>query len=500
MLQKPWIMKKLITSSVIFSVALSGCQPATEIPISPPTVEKKTIITPITQIKTGNLDLIQSLYDEQLLSSSGGSIVWEASYLTLPESTPGTLSWSPLDISTPNFILYTEFSWDSSDTGETACGVAFRENPQGDFYMSIVRKNGDGLLWLSKADQWQASPAESYGNYVNSENNTPNELILIAENERVILLINGIVAYDILDYSLDSGSISLITGTALDGNTCTFQNSWIWEINKSTQSQQASDSSTEPHDFYAGFTDNENLPFLILHKTGEKLGATLDQYSADTTGVIWESSNGASIVIFEDANGFPKTAVSDGIIIKYSNYTSETVDITIIYPDGNTEYYRTQYSLELRNRIASKLNPSFSFVSYTSSKLSMPRQQDYLDIADAALFDLDVATCVIKTLAASTLNVAVGLLVMADACAGPFIELKIKEGEFENADVSTLEKISDIADVIGCAGGGITDCLSIVVDDLKEKRDEANSQIASAPSVPPAPEPTKCKGKYNNCP
>lgn len=261
------------------------------------------------------------------------------------------------------------------------------------------------------------------------------------------------------------------------------------------------------HDIYTGFTDNSDISFLIIHRRGEKLGVTQDNFSSDITGVTWTSPEGESIVVYENASGFPDTAVVGDIIIRYTNYTNTTVDITIIHPDGKRDYFRTTYSAELHDRIASRFNPKFVPVSYSLSKTNRPQQQDYLDIADAALFDLDVATCVISSLGAATLGIP-GLLIMANACAGPLIELKIREGKAANMDVGTLEEIKAIADSIGCAGTfvgnitGVKDCLSLIVTELIEERDEANVQVANIPPAPFVPEPTKpCKkSKYTNCP
>jgi hypothetical protein len=327
MSQKLQIHKNFSILCMIFSILLSSCSPTTAPRVYPtPTTKVVSISTPISKKTSSRPNEIQNLFDQQLLSSLGGSIIWENPYLTLTETGLGVLSWQPLNVEVSNFVIYTEFTWDSDDTDETACGVSFRDNSKGDFYLSLVRKSGDGFLWLSLADQWQNSVSDSYINNVKKGNNEVNTLILIAEDEQITLIVNNSIYYQVMDSSLNSGSISFITGTAKASNTCSFRNSWIWEINKSAPVPQTSNPESTPvlqasnpestHDIYAGFTGDSSIPVLVLHRDGEKLGIS-NESTSNETGVVWTSPEEESLVIYSGADGKPNKAVLGEYIVLY---------------------------------------------------------------------------------------------------------------------------------------------------------------------------------------
>src|SRR5689334_16932594 len=69
------------------------------------------------------------------------------------------------------------------------------------------------------------------------------------------------------------------------------------------------------YDLYAGFTENKEIPFVMLHSQGEKLGVMKDSGSSEPTGVTWISSSGEAIVIYTDKNGLPTSLVAGEEII-----------------------------------------------------------------------------------------------------------------------------------------------------------------------------------------
>ena len=93
--------------------------------------------------------------------------------------------------------------------------------------------------------------------------------------------------------------------------------------------------TNEPlHEIYAGYTGNKALPYIMIHKSGESLVAIQDANSVNISGVVWNSADGKSIVIHSNSNGLPTLAIVGTDIILYSNYTNDTVDLTIIHADG----------------------------------------------------------------------------------------------------------------------------------------------------------------------
>ncbi len=56
--------------------------------------------------------------------------------------------------------------------------------------------------------------------------------------------------------------------------------------------------------------------------------------------VTWQAPDGSNFAIFYDGSGLPTRAVENGSVILYDNWTSTTVDIAIISPDGSYSVFR----------------------------------------------------------------------------------------------------------------------------------------------------------------
>lgn len=488
MLEKKYRLNNCLIFFAIFSLALGSCQnqvipaiPATEEVVTEPPLSSSSSPSSISNTNSFAPDTIQVLMDSGLVSQSTGNVIWEKDLLEFYEPEFGILSWYPIELASSNFIIYTEFTWDSEETAETACGVYFRDNNQGNSYTSLVRKNGDAFLWLSVNNNWQPSPAESYQNPVNSGNRDTNTLMVVAENENISLVINNTIAYQVTDFSLSEGDMGFVNGTAQAGNTCTFSNSWVWEIQKSPSSQAAEPPSAEEpiHDIYAGFTGDSEIPFLALHKDGEALGVTKEE------GIVWTSPSQDSMVVFQNDKGLPKSAVVGDVVIRYGNYTSTTVDVTVFLPDGSHQVIRTQYSSDLKRLMAARYAPSDYSVMYVSPDSKLAQDQDVLNTLDNALFNMGVAQCVLDSIAASNLKLEKFLKKVAKSCTGPLISLRAKEGQAENMDVRYLQAAGVLYNTYGCFKYKFEDCVSVIVDSMQILRVKAVGEENEV-AIPPA--------------
>jgi len=254
-----------------------------------------------------------------------------------------------------------------------------------------------------------------------------------------------------------------------------------------TATKVAIPTDAPAHEMYASSTGSREIPFVILHQKGERLGLTQDINSSRPSGVVWSSSSGNSIVIYADSVGMPKSAVVGEDIILYSNYTSTTVDLTIVHPDGTRDVFRAKYDTDLLNKITAIFSPTYSSVAFSVSNPHITQQGVDWDKIKTALYILGAGVCVYGIVqSAGQLTVA-----LAQACAGPILETVVRVGKITNLNVGGLEDLSDNLGAVGCLNfNSALDCASFWASQMEKQKEPADARVTN---IPPEPIPTKKK-------
>lgn len=176
------------------------------------------------------LNVIQNLASRNLLTTTSGAVIWQSKELILEYSGEGAIYQSTESAPT-DFVFFSSVMWDSPDTEFTACGFFFRSNNQNSNYASLLRRNGNALLWRmvpTGVERWLAS---EFIQGINKANNGTNKLILIVQGNRFVFLVNDTVVYYGTDNVYATGYVGIMTGAGPNGaNTCTFRDSWLWVI------------------------------------------------------------------------------------------------------------------------------------------------------------------------------------------------------------------------------------------------------------------------------
>lgn len=174
--------------------------------------------------------IVQKLVNRNLLSTNSGAVVWEekeAIVLIDKLDSAGSISTNsaPTD-----FVFFSNVAWDSDDKEFTACGFNFRSDNLGSNYMSLLRRNGNAVLWLmTPSNNKNISSVSIEG--INRANNEANNLLLIVEGASFTFLINDTVVYNGSDATLKTGFVGKAVGAGSDDfNKCTFKDSWLWAI------------------------------------------------------------------------------------------------------------------------------------------------------------------------------------------------------------------------------------------------------------------------------
>ena len=214
------------------------------------------------------------------------------------------------------------------------------------------------------------------------------------------------------------------------------------------------------HEIYAGFTENKAMPFVMIHKSGESLVVTQDPNSSTMTGVVWTSAEGQSFVILADADGRPKSAVMGDDVLLYSNYTNDTVDVTIVHADGTRETVPAKLDSELLKKIKSYDPAPFSLVTHKMPGLESPDIWAYLQFG---MYLVSAAAC----MGIGGTGVGLG---MAVACAGFLISSAIRVADLYHLDIGPLKNLKNVLNMARCAlvvGGGMAACVSIILTEAE---------------------------------
>ena len=90
---------------------------------------------------------------------------------------------------------------------------------------------------------------------------------------------------------------------------------------------------------FASHTDDPKIPVIAVHENGDML-AVISGDGQTVTGAAYMTKDGDSLVVWAGADGLPRRAQGDGVIVLFGNYTDSTVDVAIMGPAGSTEILR----------------------------------------------------------------------------------------------------------------------------------------------------------------
>lgn len=240
-------------------------------------------------------------------------------------------------------------------------------------------------------------------------------------------------------------------------------------------------ASPEPiPEFFAGFTQNEEVPFLLLHRSGETAATLSTENESGMTGAVWASADReSSLVVYSDSNGLPQQAMVGQDTLFFSNYSGNTLDMTVVHADGSEETIPVELDTALLDMISTIRAQSLILVSYPSN---LPKA-DWLDEARQLLSTLGALEC-LKELTPPSPTLGGVFRVLREACKGEIIKGVIKYGEKFGLNAGTLEEIELHIDMGLCVYGLINprelpscgDALLLLAKQIRDFAEEANRE------------------------
>ncbi len=256
-------MKRIPYLCLILVVLLSACsnlaaQPATSTPAPtntiPPTFTPLPSETPTpvptstpnvtataaakaTETSSAVVDELDKLLGDTDIPYQQGHLAWKQKEpISVTLSGP---SWDYAEIDknlmASNFILKSEITWQA--TGIIICGLTFRSEAdleKGRQYRFAYLRLSGLPAWdieLHDFGRFKNTPTKiQYSGAIDQGNGAKNQVVLIAQDEKFTLFINGDSQGRYFDYSKQRmDGVFAFNGSQDSGKgSCKFENSWIW--------------------------------------------------------------------------------------------------------------------------------------------------------------------------------------------------------------------------------------------------------------------------------
>lgn len=179
-------------------------------------------------------DLVQELHSEGYLIRTGGTYYaiedFDESWAQI-----NWYSWWHTGYSPTNFVIRADASWDSASNKanwwNSGCGFVFREKDEYNFYAVQLALDGWVHLWRVVEDV-EAPLGESYYGRVEVPSGEA-EIMLVVEDTRITVFVNGDKVHSRQDSALPSGDLSLTLFSGINtgfGTRCRMTNIELWML------------------------------------------------------------------------------------------------------------------------------------------------------------------------------------------------------------------------------------------------------------------------------
>lgn len=246
----------------IVSLACSTSQflPATETPLPtasktsiPPSATPEPSSTPdlaatesaqATEAAAGKVAEIEKILKDHDIDLPPGYLAWQQEKgLSMPVFEYGEEVYDKIadEQVFDNFILYSKVTWTSS-SGLAGCGIYFRAEGDldygGQYRLALMRFSGYPAWILQYGDDGRLKAnitGIKRGKSIDLGQGATNEYLLIADGSTFSFYANGSQLGKASISQLSQGQISFFTWQESGQTECSFNDSWVWVIEKATE-------------------------------------------------------------------------------------------------------------------------------------------------------------------------------------------------------------------------------------------------------------------------
>lgn len=134
-----------------------------------------------------------------------------------------------------DFVFQTEATWNSTG-GLAGCGVIFRSDgdiDNGSYYdYAIIRLQNAPYYWFYHVQYNTIQTRLGRGTLsaINDTQGSTNVMTVVANKDHLVLYVNGTKIKDTNYSKVWDGQIALVTHQESGKTSCSFANTWVWEI------------------------------------------------------------------------------------------------------------------------------------------------------------------------------------------------------------------------------------------------------------------------------
>jgi uncharacterized protein YraI len=238
-----------------------------------------------------------------------------------------SIRWSFFQNSYTDFIIGTTFEW-GPGASEDYCGFTFRENGDNDddlntFY--AIHLSRDGFLWFAPLidGEW-GETVEGDGQFINTDIDDTNELILVGVGDTFDVYVNGEYSAQFRDDQLTEGLVGVMGGTyeSSDESSCNFNNTFVYNLDLSQRPETTFTSEATPIAYEAESSangtiggDTYRVNYTFTGIAGDVVSVAVLRRSGDLDPlVILLDPNGNEIARNDDSDEFAEEQPRDAAI------------------------------------------------------------------------------------------------------------------------------------------------------------------------------------------
>ena len=242
--------------------------------------------------------------------------------------------------------------------------------------------------------------------------------------------------------------------------------------------------------FVASLINQSNILAVAAHEDGERLTIFTN------LAVVYTRPTGETASLYVSTNGLPDTVVDGQYVLLFRNYTSNSVDIGIVWPGGSNSVVR---AVPLDASALVRLQQLHSVIAPpdATSQQARPKDVDPVqflhDVTEFGLLEVSLASCAVAV--AATASTIVFAPVLAAACGGAFVDsyALISGNEVANTTSTAFGSFLCATAFLGYDLGDAADCLatamSVVNDALLGALHTLDAELSAVSNAEMALEP-----------
>jgi hypothetical protein len=215
-------------------------------------------------------------------------------------------------------------------------------------------------------------------------------------------------------------------------------------------------------------TGDVEIPYVVGGLDGSVHSVIAGAGPWGVGGALLQLPTGRTFLVYAGSDGLPERVVVNGVVLRFSNYTETTVDVSVTGIDGTVEMRRgaalPAIFAQLRNEVARSRTPGTSALRARGQLIAADASSNLAWLVKYSSLLVNTAGCTAAPLGFAALG-PVGIAITAANCGLTLYSLlNFLEGKEDNDLAKSVGAILSIKDFQVCRDKGrVSDCVSALV-------------------------------------